>query len=122
MFYGRPNDAFDELIPAIKIIQEQQKEQNEENDKKKEEWANKLGCTEVELSKDYKKIRPEDVTDDLLKHETVDKATMKLYISKICPLIRDAGDRNVFLNGLIEDLFYEAEDQLKSMQDGIKKI
>jgi len=28
----------------------------------------------------------------------------------------------VFLNGLIEDLFYELEDKQKRMQDGIKKI
>jgi hypothetical protein len=81
-----------------------------------------LGCGDVELAKDYKKIRLEDLNDDLLKNETVDKATMKLYITKICPLIRDIGDRNVFLNGLIEDLYYECEDLLKSMQDGIKKI
>lgn len=81
-----------------------------------------MGCGDVELAKDYKKIRLEDLNDDLLKNETVDKATMKLYITKICPLIRDIGDRNVFLNGLIEDLYYECEDLLKSMQDGIKKI
>jgi hypothetical protein len=109
-YYGRPNDCFDELIPAIKIIQEQQREQNERNDDIKKKWEYKLGCGDVELPKDYRKIKPEDVTDDFLKNENVDKATMRLYISKICPLIRDIGDRNVFLNGLIEDLFYEAED------------
>ena len=47
---------------------------------------------------------------------------MKLLLSKVCPLIRDIGDRNVFLNGLIEDLYYECEDKLKAMQEGIKKI
>jgi len=88
----------------------------------KRKWEVKLNCGDVELAKDYRKIRPEDVTDDLLKNETVDKATMKLYVSKICPLIRDIGDRNVFLNGLVEDLYYECEDQLKGMQEGIKKI
>lgn len=88
----------------------------------KRRWESKLDCGDVELAKDYRKIKLEDVTDDLLKNETIDKATMKLYIYKICPLIRDIGDRNVFLNGLIEDLFYECEEQLKSMQDGIKKI
>lgn len=124
MFYERPNDCFDALVPAIKIIQEQQKEQNEKNDKIKEKWEKKLNCPDLELPKDYRKIRPEDLTDEFLKTEQngPDKATMKLLLSKICPLIRDIGDRNVFLNGLIEDLYYECENKLKSMHNGIKKI
>ena len=87
----------------------------------KRKWEAKLGCPDIELPKDYRKIRLEDLTDDFLKHEAFgnSKAEMKMLLHKICPLIRDIGDRNVFLNGLIEDLFYECEDKLKGMQDGI---
>lgn len=122
MYYGRPNDCFDALIPAIKIIQEQQKEQNEKNEKIKRYWEGRLRCQDIELPKDYRKIKPEDLTDEFLKHEQVGKAEMKLLLHKICPLIRDIGDRNVFLNGLIEDLYYDCEDKLKGMQEGIRKI
>lgn len=83
------------------------------------------GQTEVELpyGKHYTKIRQEDLTDDFLKqNEQIGKAEMKLLLTKICPLIRDIGDRNVFLNGLIEDLYYECEEKLKGMHEGIKKI
>lgn len=69
MFYERPNDCFDALVPAIKIIQEQQKEQNEKNDNIKRKWEIKLNCQDIELPKDYRKIKPEDITDEFLKHE-----------------------------------------------------
>jgi hypothetical protein len=36
----------------------------------------------------------------------VEKSTLKLYINNVCPLIRNQFDRDTFLNGLIEDLYF----------------
>ena len=51
-----------------------------------------------------------------------DIATLKLYISKVCPLVRTAYDRDAFLNGLIEDLYFKCEDLIQNKVDDIAKI
>ena len=76
----------------------------------------------MELPKPYDKIRPEDVTEEFLKSidsGNADIATLKLYISKVCPLVRSAYDRDTFLNGLIEDLYFKCEDMI---QDKVNEI
>lgn len=75
----------------------------------------------------FDKIRPEDVTESFLKSieaGQADLATLKIYIQQVCPLIRDANDRNTFLDGCIEDLYHRCEDimlEKKATIDGIKK-
>jgi uncharacterized protein (UPF0305 family) len=49
-------------------------------------------------------------------------STLKLYISKVCPLVRTAYDRDAFLNGLIEDLYFKCEDLIQGKVDDIAKI
>lgn len=79
----------------------------------------------MELPKKYEEITPEDVTDDFLKKidsGNADIATLKLYISKVCPLVRSAFDRDAFLNGLIEELYLKCEDIMKDKQKAINDI
>jgi len=35
-----------------------------------------------------------------------DLATLKIYLTNVCPLVRGQYDRNIFLNRLIEDMYY----------------
>lgn len=41
-----------------------------------------------------------------------DISTLQLYLKKVCPRIRDANDKNLFLNELIEELFFKVEDAI----------
>lgn len=45
-----------------------------------------------------------------------------LYIKNICPLIREANDKNHFLNQLIEDLYLKTEEIMIEKQKSIDKI
>jgi len=77
----------------------------------------------LELPKPYDKIKPEDVTDEFLKSidsGNADLATLKLYVSKVCPLVRNVYDRDTFLNGLIEDLYFRCEDLLQDRVNDIQ--
>lgn len=77
------------------------------------------------MPKPVEKIRPEDVTEKFLKSidgGSADVATLKLYIEKVCPQIRKTYDKNVFLNQLIEDLYFQAEDIMMEKQNTITKI
>ena len=80
----------------------------------------------LELPKPVEKIKPEDVTDAFLKSidagAQTDIATLKLYVSKVCPLVRNAYDRDTFLNGLIEDVYFKCEDMLQEKVNDIAKI
>jgi hypothetical protein len=74
------------------------------------------------LPKAFDKIRPEDVTDAFLKSidsGSADIATLKLYIQNICPLVRSVFDRDTFLNGLIEDLYFKCEDMIQEKLNDI---
>jgi chemotaxis protein histidine kinase CheA len=77
------------------------------------------------LPKAFDKIRPEDVTDEFLKSidsGSADIATLKLYIQNICPLVRSVYDRDTFLNGLIEDLYFKCEDMIQEKMNDIQQI
>ncbi len=93
LFYGRANDAFDEIAKAAQIIKNQKEVQKEAELNLQKRWQFKLGLPDgFELPKPIDKIRPEDVTDQFLKSiDTgggVEKSTLKLYINNVCPLIR----------------------------------
>jgi len=49
-------------------------------------------------------------------------STLKLYISKVCPLVRSVYDRDAFLNGLIEDLYFKCEDMIQDKVNSIQTI
>lgn len=54
-----------------------------------------------------------DINDEFLKRINEKRshwAGLKLYFRKVCPLIKNQYDRETFLNGLIEDLYFNCED------------
>ena len=126
MFYGRSNDAFDEIAKAAAIVKTQWEASKVTEEAIQKEWQRKLGLQDgLELPKPVEKIKAEDLDDDFYKSvdaNGADLATLKLYISKVCPNIRNAYDKNIFLNGLIEDLYQQAEDTMIDKQENIKKI
>lgn len=52
----------------------------------------------------------------------VDVSTIRLYLEKVCPNIRTTYDRNVFLNDLIQDLYFRCEDIMIDKMKGIEKL
>lgn len=113
MFYGRSNDAFDEIAKAAQIIKDQWETVKENELMIQKRWQFKLNLPDgLELPKPVDKIRQEDLTEEFLKSVDAgssDISTVKLYIEKVCPHIRNAYDKNTFLNGLIDDLYHQAE-------------
>lgn len=82
-YYGRANDAFEEIAKAAKIMQREAEVKREQEAIIQKEWQEKLGLGDMELPKPAHKIRPEDVTEEFLKSieaGTSDLATLKIYI------------------------------------------
>ena len=80
-----------------------------------------------EFPKPVDKITVDDLNEKFLKGLTnegsgVDMATLKLYMQRVCPQIRNAFDKNTFLNQLIEDLYLQAEEAMISKQNNIDKL
>ena len=119
-FYGRFNDAFDVIAKACEIIK------REKDQAVQKYWANKLGLPEgLELGKPYDQVTPEDITEQFMKKieaNNADIASIKIYLQKTCPQVRNQFDRNTFLNGLIEDLYFKCEDIMIDKQENINKI
>lgn len=70
-------------------------------------------------------ITREDLTEDFLKSfecGQADLATKRILLENIAPQIRKAGDKDVFLNGLINDFYLECEAILAKKQSDIEKI
>ena len=126
MFYGRCNDAFDEIAKAAQIIKEQWETVKENELAIQKRWQFKLNLPDgLELPKPVDKLRKEDVTDEFLKSidaGNADISTIKLYIEKVCPHIRNQYDKNTFLNGLIDDLYHRTEGIMIEKQETIKKM
>lgn len=49
-------------------------------------------------------------------------STLQLYLRKVCPKIRDANDKNVYLNELIEELYFQCENVMLDKQKTIEQI
>jgi hypothetical protein len=86
-----------------------------------------LGMNDVpEFPKPIDKITPDDLNDKFLKSigegSGGDIATLKLYMQRVCPQIRGAYDKNIFLNQLIEDLYMQAENSIIGKQTDIEKL
>jgi hypothetical protein len=126
LFYGRVNDAFDEIAKAANIIKEQKEHEKENEEKIKRRWRFKLGIeSEIELPKPFDKVTLDDLTDDFLSkidRQSYDISTIVLYIKNVCPQIREANDKNHFLNQLIEDLYLKTENIMVEKQKSIDKI
>ena len=110
MFYGRSNDAFNELAKAAEIIKNQREIEKENELTLQKRWQFKLGLPDgLELPKPVEKITIDDLNDKFLK--SIDRgnceiSTIQLYIQKVCPQLRNHYDKNEFLNSLIQDLYF----------------
>jgi hypothetical protein len=64
LFYGRANNAFEEIAKACQIIKNQKEQEKEKDLLLQKRWSFKLGIPEgLELPKPYDKIKPEDITE-----------------------------------------------------------
>jgi hypothetical protein len=126
LYHDRANDAFDEIAKAAQIIKDQQEAVKEQELALQRRWQFKLGLPDgLELPKPVEKIRPEDVTEAFVKQIDAagkEPSTLRLYISKVCPQIRNQYSRDTFLNGLIEDLYYRCEDVIVDRKNDIQKL
>ena len=92
LFYGRANEAFDKIVKACKIIQNENDPQDEDErkfkERERERWGFKLGIEqgfELPNNKTLDTVTPEDLTDQFIKdcleqNQGVDAATVKLYL------------------------------------------
>ena len=134
LFYGRANDAFDQIAKAAQIIKDQKMDKEKDRD---DEFFQKyiqkyeLGNFESELEqfKDkYDRLTKEDINEELLSSINKNRshwAGLKLYFRKVCPLVRNPYDREQFLNTLIQDLYFQCEDIIedkKKVRDKIIKM
>lgn len=70
-------------------------------------------------------IKKEDLTEEFLKAfelGNADITTKRILLENVCPLIYKAGDKDVFLNGLINDFYLNCEAILAKKQTDIEKI
>ena len=70
-------------------------------------------------------IKKEDLTEEFLKNfelGNADITTKRILLENICPLIRMAGDKDMFLNGLINDFYLQCEAILAKKMTDIEKI
>lgn len=126
MFYGRANDAWDNICKAVDIIKRNHEAQKMEEENIQKRWQFKLGLPDGMEIPNIEKISEEHVKDvEFLKGiaETgVEISTLELYLRKVCPKIRDPNDKNVFLNELIEELYYKVEDAIAGKKKNIENI
>lgn len=138
-FYGRDKDAKYEIARAATIVAQQRKVDEEKFDAIQQRWKYKLGLDdgfELPESANIKKKHPKDITDkDLAEVELgpgVTLATVRLYIDKVSPFNHEAYNKNVFLDGCIEDLYLECEgkkikkhsevERMKKHIEGLEEI
>ena len=128
LHYGRPNDAWTEICKAAAIMQKQKEKEVEVQSKLENRWQVKLGLglSAIETPIPINKITSKDLTPAFLKEMTKDgqsdPATMKLYLQNVCPMIRLAGNRDVFINQLIEEFYLQVEDILQDKKTTLEKL
>jgi len=108
-FYGRGNEAFNEIAKAVAIIKEQKQHDSAKNEAIQKRWKFKLGLDDgFELPFPIEKIHSDDI--DYKQLETnlgsaVPISTVKLYIENVSPFRIEEGNRDHYLNGCIEELY-----------------
>lgn len=125
-FYGRYNDAFDEVAKAAKIVQDQREIEKQKQQIIERRWKFKLGLDEgFELPMPIDTIDPAKVDEKFLKKldlQGTSISTMKLYIQEVAPQGREEYSKHHFLNKLIEDFYLQCEAQLEDKQNTIAKM
>jgi len=87
MFYGRYNDAFDQIAQAAKIIKDQNEKVKENEMDLQKFWQEKLGMNDIP-EVPINKLTKDDLTDKFLRSldsGSSDIATLKLYLTRVCP-------------------------------------
>lgn len=88
-FYGRYNDAFDQVAKAAKIIQDQREIEKQKQQIIEKRWKFKLGLDDgFELPMPIDQIDPAKVDEKFLKKldlQGVSVSTLKLYINEVAP-------------------------------------
>ncbi len=128
-YYGRDKDAKYEIARAATIVAQQRKVDEEKNDAIQQRWKYKLGLDdgfELPERANIKKKHPKDITDeDLAEVELgpgVTLATVRLYINKVSPFNHEAYNKNVFLDGCIEELYLECEGKKMKKHGDVERM
>jgi len=83
-YYGRENDAFDEIAKAAEIVAQQKKHDEEKNEAIQRRWKFKLGLDDgFEVPFQLDKVHPDDIKDKDLRNADLGGkplTTVKLYI------------------------------------------
>ena len=108
-FYGRYNDAFDEIAKAAKIIQDQREIEKQKQALIEKRWKFKLGMDDgFELPIPLDQIDPNKVDEKFLKKldlQGVSVSTLKLYIEQVSPQSNEEYSKHKFLNKCVEDFY-----------------
>ena len=125
-FYGRINDAFDEVAKAAKIIQDQREIEKQKQQVIEKRWKFKLGMDDgFELPLPIDQLDPNKVDEAFLKKldlQGVAVSTLKLYIQEVAPQGREEFSKHQFLNKCVEDFYLQCESKLLDKQKTIKKM
>lgn len=109
-YYGRENEAFNEIAKAVQIIKEQKEHDQTMFEAVQKRWRFKLGLDEgFELPFPIDKVHPDDIDYKKLEKDLdgqkVPIQTVKTYIDNISPFKLLAGSKDQYLNGCIEDFY-----------------
>jgi hypothetical protein len=100
-YYGRNNEAFEEICKAAEIVKNQKAFDEQRNTAIRKRWCFKLGLDEgFELPFPIDKIHPDDVTNKMLSAADagVPIATMRLYLDAVSPFKLEEYSKNAYIN------------------------
>jgi len=116
-YYGRENEAFNEIAKAVKIIKDQKENDDALNAAVQRRWRFKLGldeCFDVPFPLD--KVHPDDIDYKSLEKDfdnlKVPISTIKLYIENVSPFRISEGSKDHFLNNCIEEFYLQCESKI----------
>ena len=125
-YYGRENDAFDEIAKAAAIVAEQQKIDEEKNEAIQRRWKFKLGIDDgLDISAlKIEKFHPDDISNKMIAEAagSIPISTMRVFLEQISPFRNSQYSKDVFLNKCIEDDYLKYWDAIKDRQKTISKM
>jgi hypothetical protein len=108
-YYGRENEAFNEIAKAVQIIKDQKQHDAAMFEAIQKRWRFKLGLEDgFELPIPLDKVHPDDIDYKKLEAElgsSTPISTIKMFVENVSPFRVNEGSKDQFLNGLIEDFF-----------------
>jgi len=108
MYYGRENEAFNELANAAQIVQDQKKHEATMFESIQKRWRMKLGLDDgFEIPFPFDKMHPDQIDYKKLEAEmgtTVPISTVKMFVEHVSPHLVHAGSKDEYLNECIKNL------------------